>query len=97
MNDENLIPMNRRTKSEQREIARRGGIASGESRRKRKMLREQLVELLEFRNTQNLICTNLVDKAIRGDARAFEVIRDTIGENPRLLREKESRGELNNA
>lgn len=32
MNDKNLIPFNERTKSEQREIARKGGKASGISR-----------------------------------------------------------------
>jgi hypothetical protein len=40
---------------------------------------------------------NLVDKAIRGDIRAFEVIRDTIGENPKMLRDKEMREEIKNA
>ena len=39
MNDENLKPQNKRTKSEQREIARKGGIASGKSRRLKKPLR----------------------------------------------------------
>lgn len=36
MNDENLIPLTERTKSEQREIARRGGVKSGEARRQKK-------------------------------------------------------------
>lgn len=36
----NLIPMNQRTKSEQREIACAGGKASGEKRRNQKSLRE---------------------------------------------------------
>ena len=39
-NEDNLIPFNERTESEQREIARQGGIKSGESRRKRKAVRE---------------------------------------------------------
>lgn len=37
-NEENLIPNSERTPSELREIAKKGGIASGESRRKRKSL-----------------------------------------------------------
>lgn len=37
---DNLIPQSERTKEEQREIARLGGIASGEARRKKKTLRE---------------------------------------------------------
>lgn len=37
---DNLRPMNTRTKAEQREIARLGGIASGEARRRKKTLAE---------------------------------------------------------
>lgn len=33
---ENLVPMNRRTKEEQREIARKGGQASGAARRRKR-------------------------------------------------------------
>jgi hypothetical protein len=40
VNDENLKPLNKRTKSEQREIARKGGKASGESRRRKANLRK---------------------------------------------------------
>lgn len=44
MNDENIRPygFDQRTASEQREIARNGGIASGESRRKAKTLAEAM-------------------------------------------------------
>jgi hypothetical protein len=41
-NDNNLIPQNKRTKSEQREIARLGGMVSGEMRRQRKSMREAM-------------------------------------------------------
>ena len=37
---ENLIPTNERTKEEQREIARKGGVASGKTRRAQKSLKE---------------------------------------------------------
>lgn len=36
MAQKDLIPINKRTKSEQKELATRGGIASGEARRKKK-------------------------------------------------------------
>lgn len=39
-NERNLIPMDQRTKSEARELGREGGRASGESRRRKKSLRE---------------------------------------------------------
>lgn len=43
--NDNLIPMNERTKDEQREIATAGGIASGEARRRKRTLR-QIAEML---------------------------------------------------
>ena len=46
MNDENLIPFSERTESEQREIRRKGGIASGEARRKKVLLRGILEKAL---------------------------------------------------
>lgn len=39
---ENLVPQNTRTKEKQREIARMGGVASGESKRQKKTMREWL-------------------------------------------------------
>lgn len=37
---ENLIPMNERTKDEQREIAKKGGIESGKVRRRKRTMKE---------------------------------------------------------
>lgn len=39
---EDLIPLNRRTKDEQKEIAKKGGIKSGAARRRRKAIKEIL-------------------------------------------------------
>ena len=39
-NEKNLIPFNKRTESEQREIAQKGGIASGAARRRKRSMRE---------------------------------------------------------
>ena len=47
MNEKNLIPLNERTKSEQREIATQGGIASGKARREKKTIQKILAELLD--------------------------------------------------
>lgn len=47
-NEQNLKPQNKRTKSEQREIARKGGIKSGEVRRKKKALKETMQMLLDL-------------------------------------------------
>ena len=39
-NEKNLVPFDRRTESEQREIAKKGGQASGAARRRKKSLKE---------------------------------------------------------
>lgn len=39
-NEENLIPFDERTESEQREIAQKGGIASGRARRRKRSMKE---------------------------------------------------------
>ena len=80
-----------RTASEQREIAKKGGIASGEARREKANLRRSLETLLEDditdRNGKTLsgadaISTKLFEKALKGNTRAFEIIRDTVGQKP---------------
>ena len=39
-NEENLIPMDQRSKSEARELGKKGGIASGAARRRKRSLKE---------------------------------------------------------
>ena len=52
--EENLIPMSERSKDEVREIGRKGGIASGESRRRRKQLQEQADFLFSLPMSDNI-------------------------------------------
>ena len=47
-NEKNLIPYSERSEKEARENGRKGGIASGESRRKRKLLKDSMNALLEL-------------------------------------------------
>jgi hypothetical protein len=79
---ENLIPFNELTEEEQREIAKKGGKASGEARAKRKTLKEELLLLLSQGNTQEKISLSLIAQAMEGNVKAFETIRDTVGEKP---------------
>lgn len=90
---DNLIPFNEsaRSKEEVREINRRGGIASGEARRKKKMLKDCLDILLEkeFKTKDGKIASGaetlamtVFQKAQRGDLKAFELVRDTAGQKP---------------
>ena len=46
-NEQNLIPFDERTESEQRGIARMGGIASGKARREKKTIQKILADLLD--------------------------------------------------
>jgi hypothetical protein len=79
-NEQNLKPVT--SKKEARERGRKGGLASGEARRKRKTLKEELLLMLSKGETQQSVTLALIEKAMSGDTKAFEVIRDTIGEKP---------------
>lgn len=86
-NEKNLIPFSERTEKEQREIRSAGGKASAEARRERKTLKEELLMLLSDGDFQARMSLSLINEAIEGNSagsvtRAFEVIRDTIGEKP---------------
>lgn len=45
-NTKNLIPQNKRTKDEQRAIAKKGGVASGEARREKKRMSQIYADFL---------------------------------------------------
>lgn len=95
-NEENLIPTNKRSKSEVREIGRKGGIASGRARRERADLKKkvnqilemdvfspQLKEMLEEKGlsatNQTAVATVLLQKALKGDMRAIELLAKMNG------------------
>ena len=70
------------TSEEAREYGRRGGLASAKAKQERKKLKEELLLLLEEGDTQKNVTLALIKRAASGDTKAFEVIRDTIGEKP---------------
>ena len=89
MNDENLIPLDQRTKSAQREIQSKGGKVSAQNRRERKKMREDLLALLDTKLTndegkkvtvQKEICQAWIEQALKGNMMAIKELRDTIGE-----------------
>lgn len=87
MNEENLIPMNERSEEEVRELGRKGGIASGETRRRKKAFKEALLyaletELEDGQTIQDVGIDALMKKYMNGDLEVFKAIRDTIGEKP---------------
>lgn len=90
-NEQNLKPQNKRTKEEQRAIAKQGGIASGEARRQKRDLKRAIQILLEtdikgkngeVKSGAEAIAIAQFQKALKGDTRAFEVLRDTSGQKP---------------
>lgn len=82
---ENLIPLNERTKEEQREIARQGGIASGKARQEKATFKKTLEMLLDEKNSKGktyreLITLGQIKSAIDGKAENFKIIMQVLGE-----------------
>lgn len=80
-----------RTSEEAREAGKKGGKRSAQVRKERKTLRQELELLLnedifdkngKAMNTQTAVTTALLKQALNGNVKAFEVLRDTIGEKP---------------
>lgn len=107
MNDGNL---KRPSSEEARELGRRGGVASGIARRRRKALREALDVYISLpvqdkrslnrllragvdeddADTQMLIISSLVQRAIDGNVRAAKLIFDLVGyDSAQTLDERE--------
>lgn len=86
----NLIPINTLSKERQKEIRSLGGKASQAKRKERKTIKEQMLLMLEADPTiQERLIEKLFERAYKtgektGGAanRAFELIRETIGEAP---------------
>lgn len=87
-NEQNLRPGEYKLTVEEQ---KKGGKRSGEVRRARKTLREELLALLsqdiktkngESMNTQVAMSSSLIKQALSGNTKAFELVRDTIGEKP---------------
>ena len=82
-NNKNLKPCEYKLTSED---SAKGGRISGEVRRARRKLRDDLEYLLaqarDGKTNQEMIAEAIIAKALIGDVRAFETIRDTAGEKP---------------
>lgn len=68
---ENLKPFNKRTEDEQREIASKGGKASGKSRRKKADLKKAFETLLALGVTDEKIKQQLEDMGMAGNNEAL--------------------------
>ena len=91
-NEQNLKPI--KTTERARELQEKAAQKQRENIARRKTLKETLLMMLEEGNTQDNITLALLDKALKGDTKSYEVIRDTVGEKP--TDKIEQSGELNN-
>lgn len=80
-NEQNLIPNSMRSPSEVRENGRKGGIASGKARAVRKTFKEAINGQLDDK-TMTALIKAMVNQAKKGNTKAFEILRDTVGEKP---------------
>lgn len=77
-NSKNLKPL---STEKAREIGKKGGIASGKARRVRKTFKEAINEELSDATMKQLI-KSMIKQAKAGNTKAFEILRDTVGEKP---------------
>lgn len=90
--NENLIPQNKRTKAEQREIARQGGIASGIARREKKQVRDFINAWLDEEHTDKsgnvltgaeMLASKIVQMSIKdGNMKSVEMLLALAGQKP---------------
>lgn len=121
-NVENLVPQNKRTKEEQREVARKGGIASGKARRRKRAMKD-IISTFGKEDAPETVVAKLIQlgmlekgesctmdealilaqygKALSGNTKAAEFVRDTNGQKPQerveindLTKEKSKLDEL---
>lgn len=91
-NEQNLVPFTSdQSHEEAQKNGAKGGIASGEARRRKRDIRLALESLLEkeYKGKDGKILTGAeaiavkqMEKALKGDTKAFEVVRDSAGQKP---------------
>lgn len=95
MGNGNLIPFSEQTEDEQREIARKGGIRSGEVRREKKLFKEMFATFLnddfqgdkdkpknQRRTNKDMFVLRMIKQAMEGDLNSQKYIIEMIGEAP---------------
>lgn len=86
-NINNLIPNSQRSPQELKAMTSKGGIASGKARREKKMFQEAVLNALKAKDTDGMTMLEkgvvaVIERMLKGDTKAFEVLRDTAGEKP---------------
>ena len=79
MNEENLKPFVK-GEQRQRELGKKGGIASGEAKREKKLFKEAIEKKLG--QSLDSMIDSMINQAQNGNVQAITFLRDTIGEKP---------------
>lgn len=95
MAEKDLVPLNKRTKDEQKKITQKGGIASGASRRRKKALRTALKEAMamQLKELHPDMQAAIMKAAKLGDAELTvsdavlgSMIRSACSGNPKMMK-----------
>ena len=85
-NINNLVSLADRTQQERNEIARKGAIASNKVQKEKKLFKQAIEEKLG--QSLDTMVDAMIKQANEGNVKAFEVLRDTAGQNPDKIKDE---------
>ena len=85
-NIDNLVSLADRTQQERNEIARKGAIASNKVQKEKKLFKKVVEEKLG--QSLDSMVDAMIKQANEGNVKAFEVLRDTAGQNPDKIKDE---------
>lgn len=85
-NIDNLVSLADRTQQERNEIARKGAIASNKVQKEKKLFKKAVEEKLG-QSLESMVDA-MIKQANEGNVKAFEVLRDTAGQNPDKIKDE---------
>ena len=85
-NIDNLVSLADRTQQERNEIARMGAIASNKVQKEKKLFKKAVEEKLG-QSLESMVDA-MIKQANEGNVKAFEVLRDTAGQNPDKIKDE---------
>ena len=83
-NEQNLVPFGQLPESKQREIRKKGALAAAKARRAKADFKAAILKALEEDGGDSLrdIVNGMILSAAKGNHKAAEFLRDTIGQKP---------------
>lgn len=113
-NEKNLIPLNKRSQRERKEIATKGANASNKIQKEKRLLKQQFEMLMSLEvideklknqllklgipqnetTLQMALCVAITQQALQGNIKAFEIIQNTLGQNPSNTTENEEKATI---